>query len=434
MNQKGLLILLAATAAVAAGAYFAVSSRSTGGGDAARAALFDLSSRRQNEVASIAVKGKEKAATIKGTGTEWKVEELGGYPAKFENVKKAITGVATLTKIEPKTANPSLYAKIGVQDPGPDSDSTLVTLTDNAGAAVASLIVGKGAPGSAKPSTYVRVPGQAQSWLVEGSVSAPADPLDWVEREVMTLDTTRLHSVVIDHPDGDRVEIVRGEAPGTWSVRGIPEGRKLQYDTIGATVANALSWTSLTDVKAAEGFEWDEAQAVAAEYRTNDGLVVKVSTVDVDGKYWAKFLASAAAPRAGQEPAGTDEDAEAPGGAVRGGDSSSPQPPDQPATEPNAEDAAAKAAEEARRAADEAAAQAKADAERIAKEAADLNARLSPWVFAFDASKAAQFRKRMDDLLSAQDPPPTPQPVELETPAQPAPFEFPGQQGPPPRH
>ena len=75
--------------------------------------------------------------------------------------------MAELETLDPKTDNPELYHKLGVQDVGPGvEDAKLLILRDAAQDELAALIVGKRRPGSGQASFYARKRGEARSWLV----------------------------------------------------------------------------------------------------------------------------------------------------------------------------------------------------------------------------------------------------------------------------
>ena len=92
-------------------------------------------------------------------GGQWAVESADDYPAKIDRIKDVVVSMSQLKILATKTDNPNLYPDLGVE--GPESKNTsslLLTLSDQSGATLASLIVGKprkNSAGSTRPNLYV---------------------------------------------------------------------------------------------------------------------------------------------------------------------------------------------------------------------------------------------------------------------------------------
>jgi hypothetical protein len=105
------------------------------------------------DVASITIKRPELAFTVqRGQSGAWTIPDKANYPAKAEAVRGLLVGLSELREWEPKTDQPSLYSKLGVEDPvappveksaeNPLPQSTLVTLKDGKGETISEVIVG----------------------------------------------------------------------------------------------------------------------------------------------------------------------------------------------------------------------------------------------------------------------------------------------------
>jgi hypothetical protein len=74
----------------------------------------------------------------------WGVEERGLYPAQDDKVHQALIGLAELSFVEPKTKKPDLYSRLQVEDPAKkDAKSILVTASDEKGSLLGEIIAGK---------------------------------------------------------------------------------------------------------------------------------------------------------------------------------------------------------------------------------------------------------------------------------------------------
>lgn len=391
MKTKTLAILLAAAAVAGAAAIIATrnSNPTPAASTGAPALLFPELSARINDVASIEIKIPGKSFSLQRTQNQWGVASKNNFPAQLEQVKATVVGISQLKPLEPKTANPDLYSRIGVQDPGdtsnaevlqadpnaplPAADPTLVTLKDDKGAVLASLIIGTQRWGQT-PSLFVRKAGDKQSWLAEGRLEVATDPLQWIDRQVLNLTRDRLRSVTIVHPaDGSEVELSRAStAEPLLTLQNIPAGRELTAPTAPDAIATALQYLAIDDVLVAADVNFSEPVAVAV-YRTFDGLVTTVRTVKQDAKDWIHLSFS--------------YDDTAPSTPMPVTPELNPVQPTTPLKTP----------------------------EEVKKEVEDLNARLSPWAFAVSEYKARNLTATLESLLK-------PAPITTTTPeAAPAP-------------
>lgn len=432
MSPRSLGILAALAAAIAALAAVAVyRQRIAVAPTIETGAVLPGLASKVNSATVLTVKSGEQSLTIRrdpaAPGSEWAVEELGGYPARFERVKETLVGLAMLEKVEPKTDRPESYDKLGVQEPGPGApDSRLVTVAAG-DSPLASLIVGKSTFAGSKPRVFVREPGQARSWLASGDLNISTDPMDWVDRQVLTIDSARIQMAILNHADGTQLIVSRGSKDDPWEVADMPEGRELKNSTVASPVASALAFVNMEAVRPVADIDWTGAST--AEYRTFDGLMVTATTVEraaepADGapedsasagapgdvEFWARFSAdfeeSLVAPVPIAQPADGHEMTEE-------------------------ETAAAQKAADDQRA---------ATVERVRKEMESLNTRLGPWAIKIPKTKADQMRRRIEDLLkeapAAEEPAPAepeahepaaePDLFEPETEEPPEPVEAPG--------
>jgi hypothetical protein len=301
----------------------------------------------------------------------------------METVKGAVVGLAQLRPVEAKTTRPELYSKIGVEDPdpaqkedaaqGPDESfvPTALTFKDEKGTVLASAILGK-VKGGETPEVYVRKTGDPQSWLAEGSVEAPPEPLGWIDRQVANIPRDRIKEVTISRPDGETV-IVSREKPEdrTFTVRNVPAGRELSSPSAGEPLGAALSFLAIDDVLPADQLDFagaGVARASICTFRTFDGLLVTAETATKDGKTWLRLEATYEAPADPTEPPKADAPGPTPA-----------ETPKAPTIKP---------------------------AEYVKKEADELNTKARPWVFQVPDYKAKVFATKMEELLKPLSPAP----------------------------
>ncbi len=370
MNKK-LIVLVLVTLVVLAAAGWTVRERNTRGASRAEyGALIEGLDERVNDVAALEIIQGEDATTLERSGESWSVVQRGGYPAKFEAIKGLLVKMVDLKVLEPKTSRPENYAKLGVQDPGPDqAEPKRLILRDASGSQIQNLIVGNTQFRGNSRQLYVRLSDDPQVFLVEGEINAQADPTTWIEREIVKLESGEVDTVDVRHADGEQYSLKRYDASSAqFTLADIPLGRTEKHEGVANSVATALSFLSLEDVRPEDEVDF-EANAIAElTFNLLDGRRVQLELAGFDDKNWVR---------------------------VR---SSFEMPPKPAAPSPQEDE---EAAEDSDPAQDEARRQAEAEAAQETVRA--WNERWEGWAYAIPEYKATSLTKRSADFLA--DPP-----------------------------
>ncbi len=345
-------------------------------------------SEKINDITLISLKKGKDTTTLRKVNGDWTIEEKSGYPALFENVKQLAINLAALERFEAKSNKPEHYKVLGVADPAPDNEvAAAVDLKSTDNASIASLIIGgtRGGFGNAPAEATVRIPGDPQVWQVRGTAVINADPLSWLQRNIIEVARDRVKRVTVtpsvsvetapvgpSASAGSQLVITRAAADTpSFSVADIPAGRELSSPTAADGIGAALSYVSLDDVKPAS-FVKDLAPVGTAEFQTFDGLVVKTTTYKKDAGWYVTFSAIF------QEPAPADQPAESKTDAQKDAKS----------------DTKSAAVTKSR--------------DEVNKEVAQINSKLGGWAFMLPEFKAKQLCGGMQDVLKP-----------LETPKEP---------------
>jgi hypothetical protein len=313
MRQSSLWALFVVTLAAVVAAVLV----SLGGGTAASdprigTPVMTNLTARLGEVARITdIKGEGKTTLARRDGV-WVVEEKYDYPADSGKMKTTLFALAALRYAEPKTAKADLYSRLDVGEPGKkDSDAQLVTLSDAGGKLMGEMIFGKRRYdifGGGNDGIYVRKPGEAQSWLANGSLTLPNGTLDWVDRQITMIKSDTIASARFVAPDGAAVAMMRAKAGAPLAlVGGVPKGQKLKSDDALDDLSRALDYFSLDDVMPATAVPFPDKGVSQAVFTTLDGITVTIYLIERDElakddsgksvtkkKYWVKLLASGA--------------------------------------------------------------------------------------------------------------------------------------------
>lgn len=388
MNTKSILIVGAAAVALLATA-LAVTRRGGAESSAAGTPLFPELASRLNDAAKVTITGKDGSFVVGKTDAAWGATDKGGYPVDFDKVKALVVAVSQFETVATMTKNPSMHAKLEVAEPTAEEGAAKrVTIEDASGKVLADVLVGKpkqhqGFGG--KGALYVRKQGEDQAWEVTGQVSVSADAASWLDREVSKIESARVQRATVHHADGSTLVVSKAtKDEPNFKVENLPEGAELQWEGVANGIASALQYMSLEDVQRNEGF--DLTGATTTEYACFDGLVVTAKTVDKDGKVWMTLAAS------------VDE-------SLRAEPVGPPAPPaDGEKADGESEVEAADATAEDK---DETPPALK-PLDDVKKEAEELNAKWSPWVYAVPGYNAANLRKKLSDLLKKDEPPSDP--------------------------
>ena len=229
--------------------------------------------------------GGGKIATLRRSEGAWRVEEAAGYRADWERLRKLLADLAQAEIVEPKTANPEYYDRLGVEDVSrPDAGGTQIGFPEGSG--LPAVIVGNRAQG--RSGQYVRLAGAAASALIDRELDLPASASDWLEKDIVDISDSEVVEVDIVHPDGERIVARKASADDEdFALENIPEGREVRSAWTVNSLANSLSALTLEAVAEEGDVDWADA--------TRFGLVTADSLrVDVE-------LASSSAPKEADE-------------------------------------------------------------------------------------------------------------------------------------
>ena len=211
-------------------------------------------------------KAGDLRTTLHGTRDGWTVLER-DYPADSSKVRKLLLDLAALEVVEEKTSNPGNYPAIGVQDlSAPHATATRIDIVS--GAKTESILAGKA---SGAKSGFVRMPGVARSLLATPRPATDAEPVQWLDRTLMTVPERRIKQAGFSGPGGS-YSIVREKPEQTnFTVTGVPKNRKLAGESAGNASASGLDTLTLDDVRKPVA---TPANAAHASFTTFDGLTV----------------------------------------------------------------------------------------------------------------------------------------------------------------
>lgn len=249
----------------------------------------------------------------------WVLPGRGDYPASFEQVRKTINAVASLQTIEPRTARVDWLRYLDLNSPSTGGKGVLITLSDEKGNVLASLIAGKtqdNGDSSGLSDIFVRKPDSTQSWLARGVLQPAADPADWMDRTVMDVDRSRIEEVDVEPASGPSYSVRRDKpSDPDFHLMAVPKGRELLNVQALDGVAVAIVGFTFDDIRPVRDFDFSNASRVVT--RTFDGLTVTAQIIAQGADDWVRISAEGALGKAEPQKEARAIDARADGWAYK---------------------------------------------------------------------------------------------------------------------
>ena len=272
---------------------------------------------RPDAVAKVTITMPAGGFTLTRKGDRWVAADRHDYPVAADKLRELIVQLAEMRLIEAKTSRPDRYARLEVEDVGDGASSRLLRLEDAEGTVLAEAIVGKQRQrltGAESSGTYLRRPGEAQSWLASGGVELDEQVQNWLEEEIVALDGERVRRLEVSPPSGERYAVVRDAPAAELRLDGLAEGEKLKQDANLNQLLGALARVQLEDVRPLGEVDWPDEQHTV-RVATFDGLELTLQLATLDDQHWLRVDAAGAAPDQPQgEQAPVAGQAEAPAG------------------------------------------------------------------------------------------------------------------------
>ena len=208
---------------------------------------------------------------------KWVIPSHYDYPADArQRLVDTATGVHGLTKDSIRSDRVEDHEEFGVIDPLDIKGNSLkgigkrVTLKDLSDKVLADFIIGNEVKGH-PDQRYVRVPGQKRTYGVNVKVDLSTRFADWIETNLLKLDTARIRKVVIDHKSfdldtqkinpGDVITLERKDSNAPWTVNETPAGKETNSETL-LNLSKALGDLKIAGIRQKpEGLTADLKQA-----------------------------------------------------------------------------------------------------------------------------------------------------------------------------
>jgi hypothetical protein len=318
MSRQRFMALLAA-AVIAIGAALYLSAQRNQQRETIGVALLPALAGEINTVTQLSVRrgSASPTVTLHQQAGQWRVAERGDYPADVSKLRKLLLALSDAKIVEEKTANPTSFSIIGVDDPssaGASGAEISITAQDGKHAVIIGKPVGEG--------NFARRVGENRSYSVEPSISFETEPRFWIVSQLLDVPAATVQSVQIKPATGAAYGVHRaappalkpapGSAPAAGTapapapasaagtapapnsaaaaggdnfvLDGAPPGRKPAESAVLAPSPTAFAGLSADDV--ARVSDIDFSKATVAVVTLSDGNVLTLSGATIGDKHW----------------------------------------------------------------------------------------------------------------------------------------------------
>lgn len=308
MQPKALTGLFVATIlAVGLAAFSSLGKPGSVTNDARGTPAFPGLLEKANQMTALKIDAGDWSGEIKRDGEQFL--DASGYPVKLQPIRAIITGLATLTFEEAKTADPERYGDLELDDPGPASSAGRLVQVLKGDEVLASLVIGERdlTAGGMRGGIFARLFDDPQSWLLRGTVELPDNRGDLFDSQLLSWNTNDVAQMTISDAQDVEPLVFTSATPGE-ALLAVDLPVEQQTDAQKVLGLSALvNNLTFDDVRPAKA---DATVLGSVVYQTRDGVVVTVERLAMlDGDKpvgetgWVRLsvLADSAATKAGQE-------------------------------------------------------------------------------------------------------------------------------------
>lgn len=292
-------LTVAALASLLLAAFVHSRADSWSSGVASGAKLLPNLQRDLPRLATITMKQGTQTITLERNGETWTVKDRGGYPVQGERVRALLLRLGEAELVDRKTRNPERFGLLELEDlTAKDAKSRLLTLADAKTGVLAEYLIGKRSVeqfSAGRGGTYVRRPGDRDTWLVNTEIDINPAVNQWVDTNVFEAQIAQVKRVEVDL--GTEKVIVERETgkpanKDAYKLVGMPEGKKLKSDYTLEDLVNAFARVELEDVRRPVAPPVSDKPTATAVYEMENGGRITLKVRSEGDARWASVVAT----------------------------------------------------------------------------------------------------------------------------------------------
>lgn len=252
--------------------------------------MFPNLAPKLKDAAKIEISSQGKKLVIERKNDIWGVTERSGYPVLETKLRGMLTALTELRLVEPRTADPEQFSRLGLENvDAKDAKSSLLRVLDGSGKPILAVLVGHRrvrTQAKVPEQVYVRRPGETQTWLAEGNLTADADLQLWLDRDVLNIDAKKIAAATATR-DGHTIAFARKDDKLVMT-RPVDHPPLDEYRV--DDVARALEFLTFQDVQPDSAKVGEELGQ--GDFTTTDGLTIHATVFKGDKDILARFTVS----------------------------------------------------------------------------------------------------------------------------------------------
>jgi len=245
-----------------------------------------------NEITEVTIEDRKFKSILKKIEGTWYLHNKDNYPASTSGIKRLALELSSLEILEDKTSSVDKYAKIGVNDLSVEGSLASQITVSNSKKKLVSLLVGLSPKGTSKAQRYIRLTDNPTAQLVTGQISASTNPINWLDPQIIDLDSKSIRRLKIDVPNEKKIVISKTtESEDFFTLQEIPESFEMKSKTIVSSIPAILMDLRLNDVISAKlVVKLEPAQKTTVT--TFNGLEILLTDYILEDKRYTVFEAN----------------------------------------------------------------------------------------------------------------------------------------------
>lgn len=261
----------------------------------AREAMLPGLTARTGDLAAIEIARENQTIRIANKDGKWLFETGEGYPVDEAKARELVLAATEARLIDRKTAIKDRHDLLGLGDhTAPGSNARLLRMLDAKGGVLGEIVLGRPAfdtMDASKAGTYVRRPGNDQTWLADRPLQVSLSIRDWVKTRLIDRDVKSIKSIRIEREGEASIDIKRSADGSQHELVTMPAGKKLKYVSAIDDIAEAISLVEFRNVRKASQADSLPLKG-RASFETDNGFKPTIEFRGDDSKVWIRMTAT----------------------------------------------------------------------------------------------------------------------------------------------
>mgnify|MGYP001356592049 FL=1 len=244
-----------------------------------------------NEITEVTIEDRRFKSILKKIDGAWYLHNKDNYPATTSGIKQLALELSNLKILEAKTSSVEKYAKLGVNNLSVEGSQASQITVSTSEKKLLSLLIGLSPKGAKKAKRYIRLTGETAAQLVAGQITASTNPIEWLDPQIIDLDSKSIKRLTIDVPEEKKIVISKNtESEDFFTLQDIPESFEMKSKTIVSSIPAILMDLRLNDVISANAVT-DLEPSQKTTVTTFSGLEILLTDYIWENKRYTVFEA-----------------------------------------------------------------------------------------------------------------------------------------------